>query len=956
MALLQDDNLKSEQGFVKTIDEAGLGMVLDNLQRYQYQYPVKSTVRETASNGVDSIRERDIAKSILLGQSVVSDHYVEQEGDLFKASKFNKDYYNLDYLSDDPKLHIIYLEREGEERDLLRFVDHGVGLGGDRMEGFFSLSYSTKRLSKSALGKFGIGAKAPLSTGIPSYRMISVYNGQKYIFDIFSRHIQSIVDKWDNDGNDNQFHVFANGYSFYSEATTEKNGVTIELEVKKHQRSAYREAVQNQLLYFNNIDFEVIHGYVNEETNSYKEEVSVATKIVFENDDFIISNNNLFSKPHLVLGAEGSMVNYGIIDFKELELEPRTGNIGIKVDGSDIEITPSRESVVWSTKTRDVILDKFKKALEEADRIVSDELKDTDILKWIDKNISLWSSTLGSNVVLRQLSGMIDKTAVKSIYSVDNSISYDIPKKMLGTFGYYQQTTFESKYVNSAYKLKVIRTQINVWNNINENRPLFFSSGSVSSRKDAYIKELYGLNTFNTIVIPEMDDKQWLTIKTDIDERVLNQQRNFEISGFEIDKDWDKIADDLFQEKVDAFAKLTTFVDYAKQSVYYKKYDDIVVPDDWKDSVMSDTTISSDNGEIDREIYTKTYVDHSARRKEEGKVFFKYATYKTPYNHDRIYNNTVHDSKKAVFSWSQQEELVSTLNAFDGTLVYGLQSTKTEENNDEQLLKMVSGMLLNTTGVGPQSSDFDKDNNVFNQMRNNENYSLYPNTETKKYDGYVGTKDLMLLKVSKVLAKDLVNFIPISKFLRDIDENKKIFIHMKLINWFTGKQLHPILQKIQFLRNFNEISPYHAKKWKELYDLTKKYYFDGQENLYDYPKELKEGYLESIQSLYKFQRWIKEDKPSSEEIGEYSLANFGVPATNAHVVDLDVIHEAEELLDWAEPIIELLNNVKYFTNLKDEINIVSNKEEFLESVRFYLRSKSTPMIELPSVFVEVPTE
>ena len=955
MALLQDDNLKSEQGFSKTIDEAGLGMVMDNLQRYQYQYPIKSTVRETASNGVDSIRERDIAKSILLGQSLVSDYYVEKEGALFEASKFNPEYYNLDYLSDDTNFHIVYLERENQDRDLLRFVDHGVGLGGNRLEGFFNLSYSTKRLSKSALGKFGIGAKAPLSTGVPSYRMISIYNGQKYIFDIFSRHIQSLVDKWDHEGVDNLHHVFANGYSFYSEATTEKNGVTIELEVKKHQRSAYREAVQNQLLYFNNVDFEIIHdsneeAELEEDQQSYKDVIPVTTKIVFENEDFIISNNNLFSKPHLVLGAEGSMVNYGLIDFKELELEPRTGNIGIKVDGSDIEITPSRESVVWSPKTRDVILGKFKKALEEAESIVSSQLQDTDFLNWIDKNVSLWSSTAGTNPVLRQLSGMIDKTAIKSVYSVDPTIVYDSPKKMLGQFGSYRQTTFESKYTNGSYKYKVTRTEVNSWVNPSGINKIFFTTGQISNRKDSYIRSFYNCSVFNSVLIPEITDDVWIAIKQTLVDRVNAQKESQLDLDIESSTDWDLMYEGLLAEKVAAYDKIQTFLKYAKESTLYVDYDAIVIPNDWLDNTLSqsNTETGLENLSEIKPIYET--INHSLRRKKEGRVFFKYAGFKTPYDHRYIYKQIVPSTSnnyKAIFSWTQKEEFASTLNDFDGTLVYGIQSSTEDGPNDELLLKMVAGMLLNTTGIGPMATTFDKENGITNEMISGKTYSLYPSAS---YDDYVGTNDLMLLKVSKILSKDLVNFIPINKFLRDIDENNKIFIHMKLINWFTAKQIYSILQKLQFLRNFSEISSHHAKEWEQLYSLTNQYYFDGMGRLSQYPTELQESYISSLDSLYKFQRWITEDSPSIEEIGERSVIDFGVPATDAHVVDLPTIYRAEKLLEWAEPIVDLLNNVGYFTTPRNVyLNDKTDKEEFLESIRYYLRSKSTPMID----FVEV---
>jgi hypothetical protein len=35
-------------------------------------------------------------------------------------------------------------------RDRIKFIDHGVGLGGERLINYFSLGYSTKRLSKTS--------------------------------------------------------------------------------------------------------------------------------------------------------------------------------------------------------------------------------------------------------------------------------------------------------------------------------------------------------------------------------------------------------------------------------------------------------------------------------------------------------------------------------------------------------------------------------------------------------------------------------------------------------------------------------------------------------------------------------------------------------------------------------------------------------------------------------------
>src|SRR5579859_1328598 len=155
----------------KTIDASAMTMTLDLLQKYQYQYPIKSTVRELMSNAIDSTAEREMAKSILSGEKTVEDYFVEIEGEQYKDSHFDRDYYDLRWLSDDNQVYITYKVGNGLERDQVTISDNGVGLGGKRLEKYFTLGYSTKRLSKLPLGKFGIGGKAALSVGVDYFTM-----------------------------------------------------------------------------------------------------------------------------------------------------------------------------------------------------------------------------------------------------------------------------------------------------------------------------------------------------------------------------------------------------------------------------------------------------------------------------------------------------------------------------------------------------------------------------------------------------------------------------------------------------------------------------------------------------------------------------------------------------------------------------------------------------------------
>lgn len=138
MAILEQTVMEGT-GMVKEIEESAISLVLQNLQQDQYQYPEKSFIREIASNAVDAIEEKKQAKSILLGETKVADHYSSEENDFTKDSKFDPEYYDLKFLDPEDKISIVYLNRDRNfsNRDQITITDTGVGLGGNRLKGFF---------------------------------------------------------------------------------------------------------------------------------------------------------------------------------------------------------------------------------------------------------------------------------------------------------------------------------------------------------------------------------------------------------------------------------------------------------------------------------------------------------------------------------------------------------------------------------------------------------------------------------------------------------------------------------------------------------------------------------------------------------------------------------------------------------------------------------------------------
>lgn len=139
MAILKNETLDG-RGVEKRINSNAKDLILKTLQSNQYRYPIKSFIRETASNCVDSIVEKNNARKILKGEATVEDFYVASDGsDIQSDSKFNASYYDLERLNPEDEINISYINRDWSNRDLIRIQDTGVGLGGSRLQGFFDL-------------------------------------------------------------------------------------------------------------------------------------------------------------------------------------------------------------------------------------------------------------------------------------------------------------------------------------------------------------------------------------------------------------------------------------------------------------------------------------------------------------------------------------------------------------------------------------------------------------------------------------------------------------------------------------------------------------------------------------------------------------------------------------------------------------------------------------------------
>jgi hypothetical protein len=86
-------------------------------------YTVQIISQRNCINCLDSVTGRNNSEK--LNESCRSVHY--KEGTEFSGSGF-ADYYDLNWLSNNDNVQIVYVDNDTPTRDRIKFIDHGVGL------------------------------------------------------------------------------------------------------------------------------------------------------------------------------------------------------------------------------------------------------------------------------------------------------------------------------------------------------------------------------------------------------------------------------------------------------------------------------------------------------------------------------------------------------------------------------------------------------------------------------------------------------------------------------------------------------------------------------------------------------------------------------------------------------------------------------------------------------------
>ena len=193
--ILQDGQSQDSIGMSLDLDSAQVLMQM--LSKNLYSDSIGSTVRECASNALDSHRRAGQTKPIVVS---------------FKPGESQNYEFSVE--------------------------DFGIGLDADDVKNIISkYGKSTKRNSNTELGMMGLGFKAPLAYS-SSFYFVCRKDGHERKYMMYEGEDTNTIDL------------------LYEKTTTEGNGVKVIVPVNNYDRGEFRTKIKEQLAYFENVYFD----------------------------------------------------------------------------------------------------------------------------------------------------------------------------------------------------------------------------------------------------------------------------------------------------------------------------------------------------------------------------------------------------------------------------------------------------------------------------------------------------------------------------------------------------------------------------------------------------------------------------------------------------------------------------------------------------------------------------
>lgn len=211
--VVTDGDISESIGMSLDLDSAQILMQM--LSKNLYSDPIGSTIRECASNALDSHRRVGV---------------------------------------DDPIIISLVLNEQNNAE--FSVEDFGIGLDADDVENIISkYGKSTKRNSTNELGMMGLGFKSPLAYS-SSFYFVCRKDGIERKYMMYEGEEVNTID------------------FLYEKETDQKNGVKVIVPVKRNDTNSFYQKIKSQLAYFENVYFNVGHDFsaINNKFKIYRDD------------------------------------------------------------------------------------------------------------------------------------------------------------------------------------------------------------------------------------------------------------------------------------------------------------------------------------------------------------------------------------------------------------------------------------------------------------------------------------------------------------------------------------------------------------------------------------------------------------------------------------------------------------------------------------------------------------
>lgn len=293
----------------------------------------------------------------------------------------------------------------------MSFFDFGVGLSPDRIKKVYMNYFSsTKRQTNTQIGGFGLGSKSPLSY-TNSFFIITQFQGSRRTY-LMSQAAQKPTLE----------------LLLEEECPVDENGTEVKIPLKNHSDiERFCKEIQDQLFYFDNV-------FVSDDrtrSNGYSIDVKSLNEYqVFNFKTFKFRpQSNTKAKMHLVIDK----VTYPI-DFEQLKTSEILIPIAVKFEIGELEVTPSRESVLYNDAAVKLINQRINEVFDELTSIYVKQNEKTDFM--------LYTKAIGAyfekKSIFIDLEGAKEKISISldnlSSIKINSNYDYLFPSKKIKTF------------------------------------------------------------------------------------------------------------------------------------------------------------------------------------------------------------------------------------------------------------------------------------------------------------------------------------------------------------------------------------------------------------------------------------------------------------------------------------------------------------------------------------------